>query len=74
MGFFINTQQLNSFPKVLDKNSLKPTCSNFGSKYTIYQGCIKCWMATLEGGGDKGSDFPLTGKNPHRVRPSFQKH
>lgn len=43
MGFFIiNTQQLNSVPKVMDKNSLKLTCCNFGSKYTIYQGCVKC--------------------------------
>lgn len=43
MGFFIiNTQQLNRVPKGMDKNSLKPTFSNFGSKYTIYQGCVKC--------------------------------
>lgn len=74
MKLFINNLQWNIVSKVIDKNSLKPTCSNFGSQCTGYQGCVKCSTAKL---GvqmeDNGSDFSLAGKNSHRVRPSFQK-
>lgn len=43
MEFFINIDNgMKSVPKVMDKNSLTPICNNFGSKYTIYLGCVKC--------------------------------
>lgn len=74
MGLFINNVQWNIVSKVIDKNFLKPTCSNFGPQYTIYQGCVKCSTAKLGVEvADNGSDFPLAGKNSHRVRPGFQK-
>lgn len=46
VGLFINLHW-NIVSKVTDKNSLKPTCSNFGSPYTTYQGCVKCSTAKL---------------------------
>lgn len=46
VGLFINLHW-NIVSKVTDKNSLKPTCSNFGSQYTTYQGCVKCSTAKL---------------------------
>lgn len=55
----------------MGKNSLTPTC-NFGSKYTIYLGCVKCQAAKLE--GEITEVIFLRLEKIPRVRPSFQKH
>lgn len=72
VGLFINLHW-NIVSKVTDKNSLKPTCSNFGSQYTTYQGCVKCSTAKL-GVGVITEVIFFSWENSHRVRPSFQKH